>query len=155
VTGGRSPRRLVDSGGAPQAVPAQARAETAAERIRREAQGPPCSCVRPGELIGDGRCARCFGRPGGDPVTKKPVVVEMSLRDLLGDQLALELHPDAPAGETQTELGDLNVEAADEEASGCSRRSWRRRRSPGRAAAAAPYCSTTTRSGTAAAAAAR
>jgi hypothetical protein len=64
--GGRSPGRPADSGGAPQAVPAQARALSAAERIRRDAAGPPCSCVRPGELTGDGRCARCFGRPGGD-----------------------------------------------------------------------------------------
>jgi hypothetical protein len=28
-------------------------------------------------------------------------------------QLALELHADAPAGETETEFGDLDVDAAD------------------------------------------
>jgi hypothetical protein len=49
----------------------------------------------------------------GGVVTKKPTIVEMSLRDLVGDQLALELHPDAPAGETQTDLGDLDMERAD------------------------------------------
>jgi hypothetical protein len=53
-----------ESRDAPQRDPAQRRAETTAERIRREAQGPPCSCSRPGELTGDGRCARCYGRPG-------------------------------------------------------------------------------------------
>jgi hypothetical protein len=50
----------------------------------------------------------------GRPVTDaKPTIVGMSLRDLVGDQLALELHPDAPPGETETDLGDLNFDRLD------------------------------------------
>ena len=53
------------SGTDPQPVPAQRRAETAAERIRCEAAGPRCSCARTAELDREGRCSRCYGRPGG------------------------------------------------------------------------------------------
>jgi hypothetical protein len=72
VTGRRygdaSPGQPGNSPSAPRALPAekaQSRAESAAERTRLAAAGPPCSCVRPDVLDGDGRCSRCYGRPGG------------------------------------------------------------------------------------------
>jgi hypothetical protein len=47
-------------------------------------------------------------------VTKRPTIVEMSLRDLLGDQLSWELHPDAPQpGEVVEGLEDLDLARAD------------------------------------------
>jgi hypothetical protein len=43
----------------------------------------------------------------------KATIVTMALRDLIGDQLAFETHPDAPPDETQTDLGDLNFDRLD------------------------------------------
>jgi hypothetical protein len=87
VTGGRSLGHPADSRGAPRLChcgepvsdpgarecvtcahrreKAQRRAETLAERLRRQAAAPPCSCVRPDVLDAEGRCSRCYGRPGG------------------------------------------------------------------------------------------
>lgn len=58
-----SPVRPPESGGDPQALPAQRRSESVAERIRRKAQGPRSTCVRPDVLEPDGRCQRCYGLP--------------------------------------------------------------------------------------------
>jgi hypothetical protein len=115
VTGGRSPRHPAESRDAPQRDPAQRRAESAAERIRREASGPGCSCVRSDVLTPEGPVLEVLRQArGGRVVTKKPTIVGISLSAVVGDQLAFETHPDAPTGETETDLGDLNVEAADE-----------------------------------------
>jgi hypothetical protein len=55
-----------------------------------------------------------LGAPEGRRVSDgQPTIVGISLRAVLGDQLAFETHPDAPPGETQTDLGDLDMARAD------------------------------------------
>jgi hypothetical protein len=65
--GDGSPGRPAERGDAPHALPAQQRAETVGERVRREATGPPCTCTRPDVLDPEsGRCQRCWGQPRED-----------------------------------------------------------------------------------------
>ena len=41
----------------------QAKREAMADRIRRAAQKPPCTCEAPDALTPEGRCRRCYGVP--------------------------------------------------------------------------------------------